>query len=54
MAHNSLQPRVYIFREIEELIGPSVNKRAETNGLAIEIAPGSAKGSDVGIAPVAP
>jgi cell division protease FtsH len=40
-------------KEIEELIGPSVNKRADTNGKVIEIAPGSAKGSDVGIAPAA-
>ena len=30
--------------EIEELLGPSINKRAESNGRAIDVAPGPAGG----------
>jgi len=37
-------------REIEELIGPSINKRAATNGQVVDIAPGPATDSDVEIA----
>jgi cell division protease FtsH len=33
--------------EIEELIGPSVNKRAESNGRPIEVAPGGQKQPDI-------
>ncbi len=36
--------------EIEQLIGPSINKRAESNGRAVDVAP-TPKGSDVQPAP---
>ncbi len=34
-------------KEIEQLLGPSINKRAESNGHAVEVAPAPASGSDV-------
>ena len=33
--------------EIEEILGPSINKRAESNGRAIEVAPADSTGTDV-------
>ena len=32
--------------EIEQLLGPSINKRAESNGRAVDVAP-TANGDDV-------
>ena len=33
--------------EIEELLGPSINKRAESNGRAIDVAPADSAAADV-------
>ncbi len=46
------QQEVLDEHEIEVLLGPSINKRAETNGRAIEVAPAT-KGSDIRPAPTA-
>jgi cell division protease FtsH len=44
------QQEVLDEHEIEELLGPSINKRAESNGRMVDVAP-AAKGSDVQPAP---
>ncbi|MGD9722575.1 MAG: ATP-dependent zinc metalloprotease FtsH [Pirellulales bacterium] len=50
MADALEQQEVLDEQEIEQLIGPSINKRAEANGRAVDIAPADSKSSDVAVA----